>query len=630
MPARTHAAIHRKTLRAVAAVVLLVAATLIATLTAATALAQPSTTPPPIPLVVPSVPPTPTPTPGPVPAPRWQPETPAPTTPGAPVPVTPTPQYPLDPEYPVDPGTGIPDGSSGDGDGGCGVTNISGCVADAVDGVFQRLVDSGLNPLLDLLSRTLLTTPEPGELPRVGELWQSSWQLVVAMYGLLVMAAGILLMVRETLQDRWSLRELLPRLVVGFVAGAMSLLIATQAIRFANALAYALAGDGVDPDSAAAAIRELAFTGPGSGFFLILLRVALEVMVLLLLIAYVIRVAITVILVVAAPLALMCHALPGLDQVARWWWRAFAACLAIQVVQSLVLVTSLRVFLTPGAWNFFGPNADGIVNLIIGLALMGVLVKTPFWLLSALRIGQGRSLAGSIVRGYITYKTLRVLKGKSSTASSRTAAAATRRSKRAVARPPRPRSDDDPYARVRATRDGQLVLPLEGVHRVKRRPPPAGQASAAPQPKPATSRAPRGRQLAFDFSPLDPYRGIRPGRGGQDPLPIAVTRVRPAPAAPEPAPAKRTPARSSRGTQLTLDFDTPATRDPYARIRPLRSGQYPLPIPVKRVRPAPPAPVPPQPPTPASKRSAGRQLHLPLPDLPVRRRAPRTPRGGLP
>ncbi|WP_280381800.1 hypothetical protein [Nocardia wallacei] len=626
MSALTYPAIYRRALRAAVVAVLLVAATLITTLTAASALAQPATTPPPIPLVVPSGPPTPTPTPGPVPAPRWQPVPPAPTTPGAPVPVTPTPEYPLDPEYPVDPGTGIPDGSSGDGQGGgCGVTNISGCVADAVDGVFQRLVDSGLNPLLDLLSRTLLTTPEPGELPRVGELWSSSWQLVLAMYGLLVMVAGILLMVRETLQDRWSLRDLLPRLVVGFVAGAMSLLIATQAIRFANALAYALAGDGVDPGSAAAAIRELAFTGPGSGFFLLLLRVALEVMVLLLLIAYVIRVAITVILVVAAPLALMCHALPGLDAVARWWWRAFAACLAIQVVQSLVLVTSLRVFLTPGGWNFFGPNADGIVGLIIGLALMGVLVKTPFWLLSAMKIGQGRSLAGSIVRGYITYKTLGLLKGKTSTASARATAAATR-PKRGVARPPKLRAADDPYARVRATRDGQLMLPLEGVHRVKRQPPPAGQPSAATQPKPATRRAARGRQLAFDFSPPDPYRGIRPGRGGQYPLPIPVTRVRPAPAPPEPVTAKRTPTRGSRGTQLAFDFDIPAARDPYGRVRPLRNGQYPLPIPVRRVRPAPPAPVPPQPPGP--KRSAGRQLHLPLPDLPVRRRAPRTPGGG--
>lgn len=612
---RSSPAIRAGMARAAVTALVAVAVTLLAALAAAPALAQPPTTPTPapVPVPVPSAPSTPT------PAPRWHVEPSAPATPATPAPVTPTPQYP------VDPGTGTPGDSSGGGHGGCGVGNISGCVADAIDGVFQRLVDSGLNPLLELLSRTLLTTPEPGELPRVGELWSSSWQLVLAMYGLLVMAAGILLMVRETLQDRWSLRELLPRLVVGFVAGAMSLVVATQAIRFANALAYVLAGDGVDPHSAGAAIRELTATGPGASFFLILLQVALTVMVLVLLIAYVIRVAVTVILVVAAPLALMCHALPGLDQVARWWWRSFAACLAIQVVQSLVLVTSLRVFLTPGGWNFFGPNANGIVGLIVGLALMGVLVKTPFWLLSVLKIGQGRTLAGSIVRGYLTYKTLGLLKGATSAASSR--AAAPRKPKPVAG--PRTRSSD-PYARVRATRDGQLMLPLEGVYRVKRKPSLAVQPSTAPASKSAARRAPRGQQLAFDFSPPDPYRGIRPGRGGQYPLPITVTRVRPAPPSPEPAspPAKRASARGGQGTQLAFDFDTPTSHDPYARLRPLRSGQYPLPIPITRTRPAPPPRVVPQPPAP--KRPSGRQLHLPLPDLPVRRRAPRTPRGGQP
>ncbi|WP_280370731.1 hypothetical protein [Nocardia wallacei] len=520
-------------------------------------------------------------------------------------------------------------------------------MAKAIDGFFQRLVDSALNPLLDLLSRTLLTTPEPGDLPRVGELWQSSWQLVLAMYGLLVMAAGILLMVRETLQDRWSPRELVPRLVVGFLAGAMSMVIATQAIRFANALAYALAGDGVDSESAAAALRELADTGPASAIFLILLKVALEVLLLLLLIAYVIRVAITVILVVAAPLALMCHALPGLDQVARWWWRAFAACLAIQVVQSLVLVTSLRVFLTPGGWNMFGPNTDGIVNLIIGLALVGVLVKTPFWLLSTLRIDQGRSLAGSIARGYITYKTFGLLRGGEKAAAAALGRGRSRQTATA-ATPPRP--EPDPYSRsLRATRDGQLMLPLKGVRRVKRQPPAQPEATSPPTPKPApaTARGGSGEQLVL---PLPQWHTIdlgpkpRLGRDGQYRLPITVTRVPKSPqSATRPVTAPLPGTRSlpvspprRRGRQLALDFRT-TDPDPYAKVRPLRDGQYPLPIPVgRRVQtPTPPTvgvPPPTPPPQPPTSRPSGRQLHLPLPDLPVKRRTRHRPsdppRGG--
>ncbi|MDR7172906.1 hypothetical protein J2W56_006672 [Nocardia kruczakiae] len=568
------------------------------------------------------------------PAPRWHTEPPTTTPPSPSAPVSPDPQTPVDPQprpdprtpvdppSPVYPGTGTPHDYPSEGD--CGVTNISGCVAEAVDGVFRRLVTSALNPLLNLVSHTLLTTPDLTALPHVRQLWDSSWQLVLALYVLVVMGAGVLLMVRETLQTRWSWRELAPRLVIGFVAGALSMALATGAIRFANALAEALSGNGVDADSAAAALRQLTDSGPTGGIFMLLLGVALVVILVVLMVAYVVRIAITVMLVIAAPLALMCHALPGFESIARWWWRSFGACLAIQVVQSLVLVTSLRVFLTPGDWGFFGPNSQGMVDQIIAIALMGILVKTPFWLLSVLRIGQGRTLAGSIVRSYITYKTLGALKAAHNKPA-RTATTA----KPVARRPPRP---PDPYARVRATRDGQLMLPLEGVHRVKRQPDSAaGQPVSTP--KPASSRGSRGKQLAFDFdlpATPDPYRGIRPGRGGQYPLPIPVTRVRPAPA-PEPAapPAKRTPSRGSRGKQLALDFDTPAAPDPYTRVRPLRGGQYPLPIPVNRVRPAPPGPSVPRPPVPVAKGSAGRQLHLPLPDLPVRRRAPRTPEGGL-
>ncbi|MFR9773596.1 hypothetical protein [Nocardia asiatica] len=621
VPTRAAPACGRRAQRtghAVAATVAVVLAAVLLIFTGiVSAAAQPST--PPVP--VPSAPTTPAPaTPAPtsaVPPSRWV--TPPPATPASPTPGVPDSTVPT----PATPGAGA---------GECGVSNISGCVAKAIDGFFQRLVDSALNPLLDLLSRTLLTTPEPGELPQVGALWSQSWQLVAAMYVLVVMAAGVLLMVRETLQTRWSIRELAPRLAVGFIAGAMSMVIATTAIGFANALAQALAGHGVDSDSAAAALTELTATGgTQSGVFALLLMVALMVMLVVLLVAYVVRVAVTVLLIVAAPLALMCHGLPGTEAVARWWWHSFAACLAIQVVQSLTLVTVLRVFLTPGGWEFFGPNADGIVDLIVALALMGVLIKTPFWLLSVLKIGHGRSLVGSIARSYVVYKTFGLLKGGGHTPGGARAAAATPRQPR----PPRRRAavtgPPDPYSRVRATRDGQLMLPLEGVRRVRRPPNPndAAHPDATSTASARAVRAPRGRQLAFDFTPPDPYRGIRPGRDGQYPLPIPVARVKPMPS-PEPprAPTRVSVPRARRPEQLAFDFaPPPPPADPYERLRPTRSGQYPLPFPVTRVKPAPPPRIPPQPPPPPV-RSAGRQLHLPLPDLPVRRRAPRAPRGG--
>lgn len=603
---------------AAASAAAVLAAVLIALTSSAGAAAQPATPTPAPPVTTAPATPAPTTTPPTTTTPRrWV--TPPSTT--APAPAPPTTTAPGTTTAPT-PGSG-----SGSGSAECGVTNINGCVENAVDGFFRRIVETSLNPLLELLSQTLLTTPEPGQIPEIGTLWNQSWQIVVALYLLVVMAAGALLMMRESVQTQWSIRELAPRLVIGFGAGGLSMMIATAGIGFANALAGALAGDGVDSGSAADALTELAVTSNQSRGVFVLLQLALSVMLLVLLISYVMRVTITILLIVGAPLALMCHGLPGLDGIARWWWRSFAACLAIQVVQSLTLVTVLRVLLTPGGWHLFGPDANEIADLTVALALMFVLIKTPMWLLSVLELGQGRSFLGSIVRGFIAYKTLGMLKGATSS-SARTAASAARRTPRPARAPRAPRtaaSDGprDPYARVRSTRDGQLVLPLEGVRRVARQPSPApAEATGTPPPRP--TRSARGRQLAFDFTPPDPYRGIRAGAGGQYPLPIPVRRIRTSPPAPEPPPQR--PGRRATPQQLSFDFTEPTPADPYARLRPTRSGQYPLPFPVTRVKPAPPPPNPPQPPAPA--RPAGRQLHLPMPDLPVRRRAPRAPKGG--
>ncbi|WP_378733319.1 hypothetical protein [Nocardia brasiliensis] len=590
--------------------------------------ADPPVTPSPPP-PVPTVPDTTAPPTGPTP-----PTAPAPAPNGTTAPAT-----PAVPRAPVPPRTPDPQpGDSGESTGtttDCGVTRISDCVAEAIDGFFRRLVDSALNPLMNMLSKNLLTTPDPSTWPQIGQLWSSSWQLMLAMYGLVVIAVGVLLMFQETLQTQWGWRELLPRLVVGFLAGALSMVIATEAIRFANALAQALAGEGVSTDSAVSAFKSMMHVGGGTAtnLFVTLMLNALVVVLATLSITYVIRVVVTVVLIVSAPLVMMCYALPATDGIARWWWRAFSACLAIQVVQSLVLITGLKVFLSPGGWSFFGPDRTGMVNVIVALAMGLILIKIPFWLLSALKISPGRGMVSSLVRGVIAYKTFGLLARHGKTAAS--------------GKKPAPRGGGDAadlYAKVRATRDGQLMLPLTGGRRGPRPPAPTAR---IPHAATVPAAAPQNEQLML---PLPQFHGgidLGPkpklGRDGQYQLPITVQRTpkpAPPPAAPSPKPVAG--ARGSRPKQLTFDFTEP---DPYASIRPLRNGQYPLPIEARRTPPprttnaAPPPtapaparratpPTPPPPAAPALSRSAGRQLHLPLPALPVRRRTRRTPGKG--
>ncbi|PWK84480.1 hypothetical protein C8D88_10895 [Lentzea atacamensis] len=564
---------------------------------------------------------------------------------------------------PTNPGTGQP-GQGEQTEDDCGITDIGACITEAINAFFRGIVTEALNPLLDLLSKTLLTTPMPDSLPRVGELWDNSWQILLVSYGLLVLIAGIIVMGYQTVQTRQSIKETAPRLVVGFLSGALSLWVATKGIEIANALVATIMGGGVDAASAGETLRNLVIGSLNNdGVWISLIGIVLAGILIALLVTYVVRVALTILLIVGAPLALMFHALEQTEGIAYWWWKAYGGCLAIQVGQSLTLITAMKVFLAPGGFTIFGPTMSGLVNLLVAIALLYILFKIPFWVLSSVRGGGGRrGLIGSLVRAFVAYKTFGLLGGGGG-------------------KSPKPRpsgggrdgnsggngtggSTSDPYANARTTANGQYVLPLSGVRRTR----PTGKPAPKPGPAPKSS-GPQGRQLALPLGddwpenkpvlgrdgqyrlpldvqrttpppasptgtdtggrrtrtaggkqlelPLDPYRGNRPNRSGQYSLPLDGVRRVPRPASPPPPPSPR--PSGHRVAQPELPFD------PYKGNRATRGGQYPLPLDGVRRTPAPkpaPAPPPAAPPRPAPR--AGQQLRLPL-DLPKPAKPPTTP-----
>jgi len=513
---------------------------------------------------------------------------------------------------------------------------VSRGISAAVDAFFRGLVSAALDPLLGLLGQTVLSTPTPDQIPRVGELWAATWQFTAAAYVLLVLAAGVTVMAHETVQTRYSAKQVAPRVVVGFLAAALSLQLAGQAIGFANAASAAVLGEGVDPQAAASALAGLvsAALNSSGGVFLVFLGLALAVMLVGLLVGYAVRVALTVVLIAAAPAALACFGLPQTEGVARWWCRAFGGVLAVQVGQSLCLAAALRVFLAPGGFTIFGPTTGGLANMVVTLALVYVLARIPFWVLGQVR-GGGRSFLTTLVRSVVAYRILSLLgargRGGRGPRGGRGSGGGPGRGGSPGGggrRGPRPRpggGGGDPYARPRTNASGQYLLPLAGLRRVPRpaspTPPPSGR-PAGPR-----RRAAAGRQLRL---PLDgQWPEDRPvlQRDGQYRLPIPVTRV---PRPRSTPPAGQTPAtparRAGRGRQLQIPFD------PYARLRPDRSGQYRLPLDglTRRPRPAPAAPAAPGRPAGTARRPARpRQLPLDLPTQPAAgpagRPHPRTP-----
>jgi hypothetical protein len=291
---------------------------------------------------------------------------------------SPAPSHTASPTPSPSPTPSVPPPPGGSG-GGCGWFDFTCDVSHAITSWFASLVTSAVNPLLSLIGETALSTPQPGSIPAVSATWTTSLAIADVLYVLLVLAGGVLVMSHETLQTSWTVKEIAPRVVTGFVFANLSMVLMTQAITLANALSAALAGHGITPGTAARSLIDtLASTVSSGGIFLVILTIAGVVLAVILAFIYVLRLMAIVLLAAAAPLALASYALPQLAWLARWWWRALAAALAIQVAQGLVLTAAVQVFFSPGwlGWDVASP----MPHLLVTLCLLYIMIRIPFWI----------------------------------------------------------------------------------------------------------------------------------------------------------------------------------------------------------------------------------------------------------
>ena len=287
--------------------------------------------------------------------------------------------------------------------------DIPGQIKKAIDDFFAGLVKDALNPVLSLLGRTLLATPDVTTMGRVGQIWTGMAVLANSLYVLFVLAGAVIIMTHETLQNRYAAKQIIPRLFVGFIAGNASLALFGLVIHIADIISEGIMGQGLDPNQAGPALANMitgSITGLGGGIFLSVLGLAVAAMAIVLLITYIVRVALAIILAVSAPLALACLALPQTEGLARLWWRASLGTLAVQMGQSLTLIAGLQVLLDPGGVNAIGlPTSGGFVDLLVFLALFWILIRIPVWV-SRMIFGRAHSTLMKVGKEVLAYKAM--------------------------------------------------------------------------------------------------------------------------------------------------------------------------------------------------------------------------------
>lgn len=246
---------------------------------------------------------------------------------------------------------------------GGGSDNPSDWIAGLLTGWLHdwvtSLVRSALGSLLDMLGKSLLATPQLDQIPGVAQVWATNQHLMITAYVLVIVLAGLVVLAYQSLQTRASIKETLPRLAVGFLAASLSLFLGGQAITLANAVSHAVAGNQDGLDTTAKVFTDTLLGGfphdhnDENDFYILFTGLALAVMLIVVLLTYIVRITLTMILLAGAPLFLMCHALPQTESIAFWWWKAFGGCLAIQIGQSLALITAIKLFYMPGHITLF-------------------------------------------------------------------------------------------------------------------------------------------------------------------------------------------------------------------------------------------------------------------------------------
>jgi len=171
-------------------------------------------------------------------------------------------------------------------------------------------------------------------------------------------------------------RELAPRIVIAAIAANFSLYFLQQAIDLHNTLCA-----GVQQVLASAGVGDLNFpqgtfdalTAPLYEIIAYLLELILGVLLSL---QMLVRLALLDLLIVLAPLGLVCFALPQTMIWGRLWAQSFVATLIVQFLQ--VVCVGLGSTLI----GSFGHSSFSAVGLLVGVAAMYLAFKLPGMLLS--------------------------------------------------------------------------------------------------------------------------------------------------------------------------------------------------------------------------------------------------------
>ncbi len=228
--------------------------------------------------------------------------------------------------------------------------------------------------------------------PVVVGLWGTVRAAANALLVLVIVAGGLNVMLKDRIGAPYhEAAEIFPRAVVGAILANTSLWLAQLAIDFNNALCGLIGGASLPGWQQAG--------GDAQAFATVVAGLLYLVVALFLILQMLMRLALIDVLIVVAPLALLCWTLPQTQGWARRWSAAFTGAVFTQFVQIVALKLGAELFtdLTPA-----GGLDAALLPSLLGLAVLILTIRLPALL--GLRGGGGGG--GGVLR-YVAYQQLR-------------------------------------------------------------------------------------------------------------------------------------------------------------------------------------------------------------------------------
>ncbi|MFI7609267.1 hypothetical protein ACIBTV_29725 [Micromonospora sp. NPDC049366] len=239
-----------------------------------------------------------------------------------------------------------------------------------------------LGGVLAVLTSSLFLSPDVTALPQVQTIAEKSSLVVSASLILAVIAVGVATMASGSMQLRYGLKELIPRLVVGVVLSAFAVPLTSVLVKAANALTVAMTGASAPTTQAVTFTRARitsALTDESAALLMAIIGLLIVLLMFLLAGGWLVRVGLLVVLAGVAPVALACYATPWTQGAADLWWRSMLGCLATPTVQAIAFSAGINLLTDPAA-NLpilLGLPGSDTVNLLLVIVVLWTTVKIP-------------------------------------------------------------------------------------------------------------------------------------------------------------------------------------------------------------------------------------------------------------